>query len=73
MPSPEMLLQRRAMAVQEALDSTFENVAALGLPTSRIEDLRAEPLLSDADAVPVLVAELSSALAASRAESPGLR
>jgi hypothetical protein len=66
MPSPELLLQRRAMAVQEALDSTFENVAALGLPTSRMEALKAEPLLSDADAIPVLVAELASSLAAER-------
>jgi hypothetical protein len=33
MPSPEMLLQRRALAVDEAIESAFENVAALGLRT----------------------------------------
>lgn len=66
MTSPEIMLQRRAVAVQEALDSTFENAALLGLHTGRIEDVKAEPLLSPDDAVPVLVAELASALAAER-------
>jgi hypothetical protein len=61
-----MLLQRRAMAIEEALETTYENAAMLGLPTSRIEDLKAEPLLSTDDALPVLVAELASALAAER-------
>jgi hypothetical protein len=42
------------------------NAAKLGLATSRIQDLRAEPLLSQDDGLPVLVAELASALAAER-------
>jgi hypothetical protein len=66
MPSPEFLTQRRGVAVQEALDSTFENVAALGLPTGRIETLRAEPLMSNDDAIAVVLAELATALAAER-------
>jgi hypothetical protein len=66
MTGPEILMQRRAMAVEEAIDSTFENVSLLGLPTGRIENLKAEPLLTDEHALPVLVAELSSALAAER-------
>ncbi len=66
MTSPEIMLQRRAMAVEEALDSTYENVVLLGLPASRIEHLKAEPLLSPDDALPILVAELASALAAER-------
>ena len=67
MPDPVMQIQRKAMAVEQALDSTFENAAALGLPTSRIEDIKAErPLVSDEALVPVLIAELSSALAAER-------
>jgi hypothetical protein len=66
MTSPEIMLQRRAMAIEEALEATYENVALLGLPTSRIEALKAEPLLANDDAIAGIVAELASALAAER-------
>lgn len=66
MTSPEIMLQGRAMAVEQALEATYENVAALGLNTERISATRAEPLLSPDHAMPVLVAELASALAAER-------
>jgi hypothetical protein len=66
MPDPVMVAQRRALAVEQALEDTRENAVALGLPTSRIEDIKAEPLLTPEEALPVLVAELSSALAAER-------
>jgi hypothetical protein len=66
MTSPEIMLQRRAMAIEESLEATYENTAALGLPTGRIEDIKAEPLLSPDDALPVLAAELAQALAAER-------
>jgi hypothetical protein len=66
MPDPVIVAQRRAMAVDQALADTYENAVKLGLPTSRIEDLRAEPLLTPEEALPVLVAEQASALAAER-------
>jgi hypothetical protein len=66
MPDPVIVAQRRAMAVEQALEDTYENAVALGLPTSRIKDIKAEPLLTPEEALPVLVAELSSALAAER-------
>ena len=66
MTSPEILLQRRAMATEEALEATHENVAALSLSTGPIEDLKAKPLLTPDQALPILVAELASALAAER-------
>jgi len=66
MPDPVIVAQRRALAVEQALDASYESAVALGLPTSRIEDIKAEPLLTPEEALPVLVAELASALAAER-------
>ena len=66
MPAPVMVAQRRALAAEQALENTHENAVALGLPTSRIEDIKAEPLLTPEEALPVLVAELASALTAER-------
>lgn len=66
MPDPVIVAQRRALAVEQALEDTYENAVTLGLPTSRIEDIKAEPLLTPEEAMPVLIAELSSALAAER-------
>jgi hypothetical protein len=57
-----ILEQRKALAIQEALETTYKNIDSLGLDTRRIAETRAEPLLQPEHALPILVAELARAL-----------
>jgi hypothetical protein len=42
MPDPVMQIQRKAMAIDRALEASYENAVTLGLPPGVLEDLKAE-------------------------------
>jgi hypothetical protein len=62
------LEERKARALDHALKLTEENLADLGLPTERVETIKAEPILTQDYALPVLVADLAMALKRERLE-----
>jgi hypothetical protein len=61
-----ILEQRKALAVQEALETVHEDLAELGLADGRLVETKNEPLLEPEYVLPILVAELARALGAER-------
>lgn len=66
MTSTAILEQRKALAVQEALEVVHEDLSELGLATERLVETKNEPLAQPEYVLPILVAELARALGAER-------
>ncbi len=62
MPAFEFMEQRRAFAVQHALEAVYEDLAQRGLSTERIAATREDPTVQPEYAVVIIATELASAL-----------
>jgi hypothetical protein len=66
MPSTEILEQRKALALQQALADVHEDLTDRGIRSERITEAMQDPILQPEYALPLVVAELARALADER-------